>query len=192
MRFTLEKRDPSKKLGRLVVFLLAIACSGACLADPFTGSQVTVDLLAGVAPSSSVRLPDGANSHYELWVAFGDEGVVSIGKFVVTGELTVVSYPDVENRIGSVTGAEDGRRSGVRWVSEYRLDRATTAFVTLEPNGETDIAPSRVTIMDGDLAEDGPGTLRGQMEGEYTNFLGETLNPVVRITIIIAEDDVYF
>ena len=72
------------------------------------------------------------------------------------------------------------------------MTNATLAFITAEPNGETDIAPSGFTIMDGPLTSDKQGELRGTMTGQYTNILGEVRNPVSRITIIIAEDNVSF
>ena len=162
-----------------------------CLADPFTGATVTLDLLSDMDPSGLVRMPDGSPTHYELWVEFADYGVLSIGKFSVDSSAHVLDYPSGE-RIGSVTGADDLRRSGVRWTSPSNLSTATEVFITAEPNGETDIAPSGFMIQDGLLLHPAQGELRGQMTGQYYNVLGELRNPVARVTIIIAEDNVSF
>lgn len=175
---------------------LAVLVTGwiwvGCLQNPFTGAQVTVDLLTDIDANTLVRMPDGSPTHYELWAEFDDYGVVSIGKFVVDSLGHVLDYPDTEVRIGSVTGADDLRRSGVRWTSTTDLTDASVAFVTAEPNGETDISPSGYVIMDGRLTSNKEGELRGTMTGQYTNILGEERNPVSRITIIIAEDNVSF
>jgi hypothetical protein len=179
--------------GRVCLALLVVGLSGlACLAQPFTGSTVVVDFLDDLVPSSTVRLPDGSSAHYELWVQFGDQGVLSIGRFIVDGDLHVLSYPDGTRRIGSVTGADDNRRSGVNFTSQANLSHATDAFVTLEPDGETDAAPSGDVIMSGALTSPAKGDLRGEMTGQYQNRLGVVLSPFARITIIIAEDNAFF
>jgi hypothetical protein len=179
---------------RRLVLLLAIgwAATSGCLAEPFTGSTVVVEFYTDLVQSALVQMPDGSDSHYEMWVNINDEGVISLGRFVVDADLHILSYPDVENRIGSVTGADDVRRSGVRWVTEANLERATSAFVTIEPNGETDVGPSGVVIMEGPLRDDGHTIMRGNMSGEYTTRLGEERNPTAEVAIVLTEDDVYF
>jgi hypothetical protein len=177
---------------RVLPLLLAGLVTVGCLADPFTGATVVVDFVSDLAPSSAVRLPDGSDTHYELWVQFEQLGVLSVGKFVVSSDSHILSYPDVENRIGSVTGADDLRRSGVRFVSQANLRSATSAFVTLERNGETDIAPSPSVIMEGALTRERDGELRGVMEGEYRDRLNNLRRPEAWVTIIIAEDNAFF
>jgi len=181
------KRTKKMALALLVTGWIWIGC----LADPFTGATVTVDLLTDMDPNSLIRMPDGSTTHYEMWIEFSDYGVLSIGKFTVDSSAHVLEYPSGE-RIGSITGADDLRRSGVRWTSPSDLSTATAAFITAEPNGETDIAPSGFMIQSGTLLNTAEGELRGQMSGQYTNRLGEVRNPVSRITIIIAEDNVSF
>lgn len=179
-----------KTLRRFSVLVLLWASIG-CLTEPFTGSTVLIDFVGGMEPSALVRLPDGSSGHYELWAQFGDEGVLSLGRFIVTPEYHVNSYPDVDQRIGTVYNQSfDLQGSGVRFVTEFSLERVGSLFVTLEPNGETDIAPSGILIMEGPVAYDGEGLLRGELTGEYQTILGDTKLPVADVAIALAQDNV--
>ncbi len=178
------------RLRRLAVTILLVASFG-CLNDPFTGSTIQIDFLGGLEPSAVVRMPDGSRTHYELWAQFGEEGVVSLGSFQVTSEFKVVSYPDVDSQIGDVFNQSFAlQASGVRWVTEYSLERAGSMFITAELNGETDISPSGIIIMEGPLAYDGFGVLRGQLTGQYQTTLGETKFPLAEVAVVLAEDRV--
>ncbi|MBN1945398.1 MAG: hypothetical protein JW797_06945 [Bradymonadales bacterium] len=174
------------------ISLITALLVGGCLADPYTGSYVVVDFLTDLSPSAIVQMPDGTTSHYEMWVQFDDQGVISLGKFSVDVNGHVLAYPGMTERIGSLTGADDRRRSGVEWDSPYQLEGVTSAFVTIETNGETDYAPSGVVIMEGEVEPTEPGRLSGQMSGQYTTRLGEQKNPTARITILLAEDQATF
>lgn len=175
-------------LRRLSVAILLVASLG-CLTDPFTGSTIQIDFLGGLEPSAVVRMPDGSRTHYELWAQFGEEGVVSLGTFQVTSQFKVVSYPDVDSQIGDVFNQSFAlQASGVRWVSEYSLARAGSMFITAEMNGETDISPSGLIIMEGPLAYDGFGLLRGRLTGSYQTSLGETKFPLAEVAVVLAED----
>ena len=179
-------KRPIRRFSILILLWITVGC----LAEPFTGSTVQIDFIAGMEPNVVVRLPDGSNGHYELWAQFGDEGVASIGQFVVTPELHVTAYPNVDQRIGTVFYRSfDLQGSGVRFVTEFSLERVGSLFITLEPNGETDIAPSGIMIMEGPVAYDGEGLLRGTLTGQYDTMLGETKRPVATVAIVLAEDN---
>jgi hypothetical protein len=175
---------------RLTLAVIGVIAASACIVDPFTGSIVVADFLSDLEPNVVVRLPDGSTSHYEMWADFEGYGVISLGSFVVNSDGHIQSYPDIENRIGSVTGADDLRRSGVRWVTESDLSDATGVFVSLEPDGETDISPSGVVIMQGALDDGSEGAIRATMTGQYETRLGEIKSPVATVAIIIAEDNI--
>lgn len=169
--------------------LLVLWMSTACLTEPFTGSVIQIDFFSDLDPSGLVRMPDGSDSHYELWAQFGDEGVVSLGTFIVTTEFHVNGYPEVDRRLGTVFNPSiDIQSSGVRFNHEASLERAGSMFLTIEPNGETDISPSGVVVLEGPLAYDGEGLLRGVLTGEYTNVLGEQRLPQAAVAVILALD----
>ena len=92
-----------------------------------------------------------------------------------------------------MTGADDLRRSGVAFRTETNLEEATEVFITLEPNGETDISPSGVTIMEGTIgAADDTGIRRADITGTYTNRLGEVRTPVGKVVIMLTQDETFF
>lgn len=180
-------------MGRLMMMLCLFLSLGlGCLAEPFTGSTVQLDFLADVEPSLVVRMPDGERTHYELWVVFGAAGVMSLGQFVVDSEYAVLDYPAQSTRLGSVfnVNVDPITASGVRFVSEASLEGATELFISIEPNGETDVAPSGVVIMRGLLEAEEPNTLRASLTGQYTTLLGEIKTPIATAAIVIVEDHV--
>ncbi|MCA9562543.1 MAG: hypothetical protein KC561_03595 [Myxococcales bacterium] len=178
---------------RMTLLTAWVLLLSGCLNDPFQGSVVQMDLLADTDPSSLVRTAEGDASHYELWAGFGEQGVASLGKFTVNSNFGVFEYPSGQTRIGSVFNPSIALQdTGVRLTTELDLSTATEIFITVERNGETDYAPSSQVIMFGTLQQDGQGTLRGALSGEYTNRLGETRRPAGRVAIVIAGDHVYF
>jgi hypothetical protein len=175
----------------LVLMGSALIWSG-CLGEPYNGSTVTVDFRTDLEANTLVRMPDGSTTHYEMWVSIQDWGVISLGRFIVDTNKHVMSYPSQAERLGSVTGADDSRRSGVDFLTDYDLSQVDYAFVTAEPNGETDYAPSDYVIMSGTIARSGSSVLRGDMNGHYVTRTREEKNPTASVAIVLTQDEVVF
>ena len=143
----------------MVRALLLVVLLAGCAEHAGTGVALTFTTTMGVAPE---------DQHYELFATVNG-GAVSLTTFVVTleyvGEGRVIKHVvDAEDRktsLGVVDGLDVLGRpiGGVRFTADPNLTGASELFITTEPDGETDPAPTRDVIMACALGHAGSGTL---------------------------------
>jgi hypothetical protein len=157
-----------------------------CLEDNYTGSLLVIDFLSELGPSAAVPTSNGSPSHYELWASFGDEGVISLARFSVGSDYGIFDYIDETVRLGTVFNQNINLQySGFRVETPYYLGHADSLFMTLEENGETDVAPSAEVVLSGSLMPENYAVLRGDMVGEYENILGQIRYPTAQVAIVL-------
>lgn len=171
-----------------VAVLLAVIAvgAGACLPEPFRGSDVILEVGTQSAPDITNR----STEHYELFATING-GVVSVGKFRVDAELVAWEHPGTE-KIGVANRQPAGGlpQSGIRFTTDVNLADAEEIILTIEQNGETDIAPSDRVIGRGPLVDGRRSVLVADLEGAVP-VLGATV-PLVdsRVAVILGEDEV--
>jgi hypothetical protein len=170
----------------IAAVLAACLCSGACLPEPFRGSDVVLEVGTQAGPDITNR----STEHYELFATI-NQGVVSIGKFRVDAELVAWEHPGTE-KIGVANRQPAGGlpQSGIRFTTDVNLADAEEVFLTIEQNGETDLSPSEKVIGRGVLMDGRRSVLVADLEGEVP-VLGATV-PLVgsRVAVVLGEGEV--
>ena len=170
----------------LLFFAVTVTSSTGCLEDNYTGSLLVIDFLSELEPSAAVPTSVGAPSHYELWAGFGEDGVISLARFSVGADYGVFDYVDPSVRLGTVFNQNINLQySGFRLEVPYYLGKTESLFITLEENGETDIAPSEEVVLSGEMMPESYAVLRGELEGEYVNILGQNRHPTAQVSIVM-------
>ena len=182
-----------KKLCTLF-FAITLLTGLGCIVDPFSGSEVVLELgTANLTPGDIVNRP---NQHYELFAVMDGGGLVSIAKFSINKELLALSYPDgdSDSPIGNATSLSSTGlpQSGIFLTTEANLENATGVLLSIETNGETDLAPERV-VGEAEVFETNRSVLSGNLEGSVPK-LGGGASALVdsRVAIILTEDRTSF
>ena len=170
-------------------WLAALICCWAlsgCLLEPFSGSEVVLEL--GTASLAASDIASDDNEHYALYAVMVEtESLVLIDRFYIDDQLDARSYPDgallgVANRPSG--GLPEG---GINLKSEADLADAVGVLLSIERNGETDPAPDAV-VARGELEELNRSVLSGDLEGGVPRLDGGTAALVnSRVAIIIQE-----
>jgi len=168
--------------------LTALLLSG-CLLEPFTGAEVILEL--GTSSANSGDIANRPAEHYELFAEIHG-GLVSVGKFRIDENLNAVAFPSGE-KIGAANQLGEGLpESGIRFRTEVNLEDAEQVLITIEDNGETDLAPSERIIGRSVLLPGPRSALVGDIEGEVPTVLGKAPLVSSRVAILLTDDRVYF
>lgn len=169
--------------------LLLLFAAPACFAEPFTGSEIVMEL--GTSPAQAADIANAPDEHYELFFELNG-GLVSGGKLRIEPNLDAVSFPEgeplgVANQLGASLP-----ESGITLRSATNLEDATAVFLSIEANGETDLAPSERIIGRGEVVVGRRSTLRADLAGEVPTLLGPSPLVNSRLTILLTDDDTTF
>lgn len=171
-----------------VMLVLSVLLPG-CVLEPYTGSEVILELGTGSANSGDIA--NRPAEHYEVFVELHG-GLVSVGKFRIDENLNAVSFPSGD-KIGVANQLGEGLpESGIRFRSDANLEDAVRVLITIEQNGETDLAPSERIIARTLLGPGPRSALVGDLEGEVPTVLGTAPLVDSRIAILLTDDRVYF
>ncbi|MBI4128359.1 MAG: hypothetical protein HY459_04845 [Parcubacteria group bacterium] len=97
---------------------------------PALSSRTLIVELSGIA--------NYVSSHYEAWVTFQDGSRESLGKFIVRTD-------------GTLQNLRDEMITENRFLSSRSLSEARSFFLTVEPRGDEDPAPSSLVLLSGEF-----------------------------------------
>ena len=169
------------------LLLASTASLGGCLADPFRGSDVVMEL----GTQSAGDLVNRSTQHYELFAVI-NEGLVSIGKFTIDRQLDARAFPTGEKLGVANRLSPDGlQQSGIGFTTRINLADASELLLSIEENGETDPSIDGPIVGRALLESGRRSVLVGTVTGEVPVITGGTA-PLVdsRVAVVLNEDEV--